>query len=175
MKPLQFCLRILSVFVLAVIAATGASAQSAQATFSLSYNPTTIGPGAESTATYTIDNSAAATVADSLAFSHTLPVGMTIASPANASTTCISGSGTAVVSAPAGGSTLSLTDGGVSVGDSCSVTLQVSATTTGAATTGDLTSSQGNHGTASATLTVSTALPGFSKAFSPSTVDLNAT
>ncbi len=171
MKPLQFCLRIVPVLVLAAMAATGATAQ---ATFSLSYSPDIIGPGGESAATYTIDNSGEATVADSLAFSHTLPAGMTIASPANAATTCTGGSASAVLSAPAGGSILSLTDGGVGVGDSCSVTLQVTATTTGAATTGTLTSSQGSHGTTSATLTVDTDLPGFSKAFSPATVDLNA-
>lgn len=172
MNPLPFVFRILPALVLTMVAASGVSAQAA--TFSLSYSPTTIGPGASSAATYTIDNSGEITVADSLAFSHTLPAGMTIASPSNASTTCTNGSATAVLSAPAGGGTLSLTDGGVGVGDSCTVTLQVTATTTGAATTGTLTSSQGSHGTASATLTVDTALPGFSKSFAPSTVDLNA-
>ncbi|MCP3938770.1 MAG: DUF11 domain-containing protein, partial [Actinomycetia bacterium] len=159
------CARRLCTVLLSALTITAAAG--AQPAFDKSFNPSTIGPGSVSTLTFTITNNDLVLGATGLAFTDTLPAGMTIASPSNASTNCDL---TATVSAPDGGTTISLSDGRLPPNSSCTVTVDVSATTTGTNTSGDLTSSLGNSGTASATLTVDTGLPGFSKSFSPSSV-----
>ena len=88
-----------------------AVAQASVPTFSKAFSPSTIGPGSASTLTFTIDNSAGLNVTD-LAFSDMLPAGMTIATPANAATSCANG----ILSAPDGGSTISLSGGRVGEG-----------------------------------------------------------
>ena len=147
-----------------------AVAQASVPTFSKAFSPSTIGPGSASTLTFTIDNSAGSNVTD-LAFSDMLPAGMTIATPANAATSCIDG----ILSAPDGGSTISLSGGRVATGNSCTVTVNVTATATGTNVSGNLTSSGGSSGSATATLTVSGARPGFSKSFSPSLIPVGGT
>ena len=142
-------------------------AAQAQPTFAKAFAPDTIGPGAVSTLTFTITNGTGTPVT-SLAFSDTFPANMVIATPSSAATTCTEG----VVVAPNGGTTISLSAGKVAGNSSCTVTVNVVATATGTNTSGDLTSSAPNSGTAMATLTVSTSAPGFSKAFSPSTVPI---
>ncbi len=93
---------------------------------------------------------------------------MTIATPANTSSTCLG-----TLSAPDGGTTISLSGGGVGGPSSCSISVDVTATATGTNTSGDLTSDPtNNHGDASATLTVDTGRPAFTKSFSPSTIPL---
>ncbi|MCP3962480.1 MAG: hypothetical protein GY719_31950, partial [bacterium] len=80
-----------------------ASAAYAQPTFDKTFAPNPISPGGISTLTFTIVNDGTPT--RDLAFVDNLPAGVTIASPANATTNCgIS----PVLSAPAGGSTISL-------------------------------------------------------------------
>ena len=133
-------------------------------TFSKSFAPDTIGPGSVSTLTFTIENDdPSATGVTDLDFTDVLPAGM-IATPASATTTCVDGIVTAV------GTTISLTNGRLGAGDTCTVTVNVTATATVENVSGDLTSSAGNSGTATATLTVDTGLPGFSKSFSPSSI-----
>ncbi|MGH9346744.1 MAG: beta strand repeat-containing protein [Vicinamibacterales bacterium] len=138
-------------------------------TFDKSFAPATIAAGATSTLTFTIDNTASADVATALAFTDTLPAGVTVAGTPNAATTCTSGT----VAATAGAGTISLSGGQVAAGASCTVTADVTSTTAGmhTNTSGDLTSSSGNSGTASDTLTVNPPpVPTFSKSFAPDTI-----
>ncbi|MCG8463780.1 MAG: choice-of-anchor D domain-containing protein, partial [Xanthomonadales bacterium] len=140
----------------------------AQPTFSQVFTPNSIGPGSASRLTYTITNGAATPALD-LAFANVLPVGMTIASAPDVLTDCIN----AVVTAPAGGSTVTLSNGRLGGnGTSCFLALNVTSSTIGTAMniTGDLTSSLGNSGTATDDLDVLANRPGFTKSFSPGTV-----
>ena len=148
-----------------------ASVANAQPTFDKVFNPDTIGPGAVSMLTFTIENESATPVTG-LDFSDTLPTGVTIADPAIASTDCVD----PVLSAPAGGGTITLSDGDVPGSSACTVTVQVTSSTPGTHmnVSGDLMSSAGNSGTAADDLTVATNRPGFSKSFAPSSVSLGA-
>ena len=138
-------------------------------TFSKSFTPNTIGPGSVSTLRFDISNDST-TPATAMAFVDNMPAGTFIATPANASSNC---NGT--LTAPDGGTTITLTDGSVSGSSSCVITVDVTSSTAGvhANISGDLTSSAGNSGPAAANLTVSTSLPGFSKNFSPNSVGLD--
>lgn len=149
-----------------LVAAAPAAAQSLPS-FSKSFTPSTIGPGAVSTLRFDIVNAGGGPVRN-LAFVDNLPAGMTIANPPKASTTC-SGAG---ITAAAGGSTITFANGGVGAGGSCSVQVDVTTATVGPNTnvSGDLTSDAGNSGSATAVLTVATDRPGFTKAFVPDTV-----
>ena len=84
--------------------------------------------------------------------------------------TCTGGTVTAV----AGSGVVSYSDGAVAAGASCTVTVDVTSSTAGdhLNLTGDLTSSLGNSGTASATLRVNPP-PGFSKVFAPDPIVLD--
>lgn len=135
--------------------------------FSKAFAPSTIGPGSTSRLTFTIDNSDnPGAGAQDLAFTDTLPAGQVIADPGRAQTNCPGGK----ISAPAGGTTITFTGGSVAPGATCRVAVDVVGTTTGTNVSGDLTSSRGNSGTASATLTVDSDLPGITKSFSPSSI-----
>jgi uncharacterized repeat protein (TIGR01451 family) len=142
--------------------------------FAKSFAPGTINPGAVSTLTFTIDNTASALTANALAFSDNLPAGMVVAAPDNASTTCTGGTLTAV----SGSASIDYGGGGVSAGASCTIQVDVTGGTPGALlnTSGDLTSSSGNSGTASATLIVNALnVLTFGKAFAPASIDFGAT
>ncbi len=138
--------------------------------FSKSFNPIQTGVGAVSTLTFTIDNASGGAPATSLAFTDNLPAGMTVANPPNLQLSNISGT----VTATAGASSISLSDGILPLGITGTISVDVTSSSAGtlANTTGDLTSSNGNSGTASANLIVSTDRPGVSMSFSPSTVNL---
>ena len=138
--------------------------------FSKAFSPSSIAFEAVSTLTFTIDNSASAFAASSLAFTDTLPAGVIVATPNGEVSTC----GGTVMAAP-GGSSISLSGGTVGAGASCTVSVDVtgSASGTHVNTSGDLTSSSGNSGPASDTLTVDPPLS-FSKAFSPSSIAFEA-
>jgi len=139
-----------------------------QPTFSKEFSPSTIGPGSSSRLTFIITNNDAVNPVQNLAFTDMLPAGVVIATPSNAYSHCING----LVTAPEGGSTITLTSGRVSTSTTCTVTVDVTSAVPGTHTntSGDLTSDAGNSGTASANLTVDTSRPGFSKSFSPSNV-----
>ncbi len=142
--------------------------------FSKSFSPTPIAPGATSTLTFTIDNSANQVDIGSLDFSDTLPTNVVIATPANASTTCSGGT----LTAPDGGTTISYTGGTVSAASSCTVSVDVTSVVPGTYdnTSGDLTSDAGNSGTAAASLTVSDfGDVVFNKSFSPNPIDAGTT
>ncbi len=154
-----------------------ASATSIPPSFSKSFAPSTIGPGSTTTLTFVIDNSdSPGYPADDVAFTDVLPTEITIADPASATNSC-----GGVLSAPDGGTTISLTDGDLGGGAICTITVNVTASDFGEGsaahtnTTGDLTSSLGNSGTATADLTVDSGLPGFSKTFSPDPIPLGGT
>jgi hypothetical protein len=125
----------------------------ARPTFTKAFAPDTIAPGNTSTLTYTIDGSATTVAATSVAFTDVLPSGVEIASSPNASTSCTGGT----LTAAAGTNTIALADGTLAAAASCTVSVDVTPTTAGthASTSGDLTSSLGNSGTASALLTAS--------------------
>ncbi len=153
----------------------GASAAQAQPTLSKVFNPPIMGPGSVSTITFTIDN-AGGGVVTGLAFTDVLPVvpgPVTIADPASASTNCdLGASGT--LSAPDGGTTITLSDAQIGAGQSCTVTVDVTASTPGAHTNPAVTlsSSAGSSMSLPIDLTVVTTLPGFSKSFAPNSVSL---
>lgn len=163
----------LLVLALAALFATPAAAwaQAPVPAFSKAFTPDTIGPGSISTLVFTIDNSAAVLPATGLAFTDTLPAAVVIATPANAADTC---GGT--LTAPDGGATIAFSGGSLGAGASCTVSVNVTSGTAGSHVnvSGDLTSSSGNSGTATDTLTVDSARPGFSKAFAPASVVLGS-
>jgi uncharacterized repeat protein (TIGR01451 family) len=138
--------------------------------FSKAFMPDTIGPGSVSMLVFTIDNSESPIdPVGEMAFSDTLPSGVALAAPAFSSNSC---GGT--VTAPDGGSTISFTDGVLGAGQDCQIIVNVTASLPGEGpytnVSGDLTSDAGNSGKATADLTVTDNLPGFSKSFAPSTV-----
>ena len=135
--------------------------------FSKSFAPSVIGAGGTSTLTFTIDNIASGATTSSLDFTDTLPAAVVLATPSNPATTCTGGT----LTAPAGGSMVMYTGGTVGAGANCTVTVDVTSSTTGmhVNTSGDLTSSGGNSGSATDTLTVVAAsTPLFSKSFASS-------
>lgn len=143
-------------------------APAAPPTFSVAFSPTTIGPGGVSTMTFTIDNTASVTPVSGLAFTNTLPAGMTIADPAGAVTTCTD----AILSAPAAGGSISFSDGRLGDSASCTAVVNVTSSTPGTHvnTTGALSTSAGSSGTATANLVVDDGRPGFSMAFAPAVI-----
>ena len=166
--------RLLALALLVLLAAAGpASAGEPSApTLSKVFTPNVIGPGGVSTATFTITNFSPFPVTG-VAFTDTLPAAITIADPANASTDCDLGtSGT--LTAPDGGSTITLSDAQIGASSSCTITVDVTASTAGAHTNPavTLTSSAGSSMSLAVDLTVDTMLPGFSKSFAPGSVSL---
>lgn len=139
--------------------------------FNKAFDPAVIGPGSTSMLVFTIDGSDVQQPVEDMAFTDNLPAGMTLAAPAFVSNDC---GGT--VSAPDGGTTVSLTDGMLGLGQSCTIVVNVTA---GAVDDSDtdydnisssLTTSVGSGSPAEATLTVDIDRPGFSKSFAPATV-----
>ncbi|MFP3940685.1 MAG: hypothetical protein ACLF0P_10290, partial [Thermoanaerobaculia bacterium] len=115
-----------------------------------------------------------------LAFTDTLPAGVVIASPSQASTTCGAG---AAIDAPEGGGTITFSGGQLPAlppGEevvSCEVRVDVTGDTAGVFSnaSGDLTSNLGSHGNATADLTVAADRPGFAKSFAPDPVTVGQT
>lgn len=123
--------------------------------FTKQFSPATIELGGTSTLTFTIDNTASGVDATSLDFTDSLPAGVVVATPANASNTCTGGT----LTAAQGTGIITYTGGAVSAWATCTITVDVTGNTAGihVNTTGDLTSSSGNSGPASDTLTVNPA------------------
>ncbi|MDO6745617.1 DUF7933 domain-containing protein [Gilvimarinus sp. 1_MG-2023] len=88
--------------------------------FGISFSPTRITSGQQSTMSFTIDNSGSIDTATDLEFSLPLPPGMEVASPINLIDDC---GGALIVS----GSTLDYSGGSVAAGASCSISLDVTA------------------------------------------------
>ncbi|CAM2065570.1 IPTL-CTERM sorting domain-containing protein [Sulfidibacter corallicola] len=132
--------------------------------FTKSFGTDPIIIGGTSTLTFTIDNTNSTVDATVLNFTDNLPAGLEVASPANASTTCTGGT----LTATAGSGSISYANGSVTAGSTCTITVDVVATAAGSLTntTGNLTSSLGDSGTATDTIVVNPT-PGFSKSFAP--------
>ena len=139
-------------------------------TFDKTFAPSTIGPGSSSILGFTIVNASPDPVTD-LAFTDTLPAGVTLATPANIVSTC-----GGVVTAPDGGGTVSLSNGVVAGASFCAITVSTTSSVPGVHTnvSGDLTSSAGSSGNTTADLTVATDRPGFSKSFAPTSIGFGA-
>ena len=122
-------------------------------TFSKAFYPATISYGGTSTLTFTIDNTASTLAATSLTFTDNLPAGVIVATSPNDSTTCTGGT----LGAVAGTGTITYFGGSVAAGAYCTIQVDVTSSVPGTHmnTTGDLTSSSGNSGTATNSLTVS--------------------
>ncbi len=120
-------------------------------TFTKSFVPDEIFTGATSTLTFTIDNTGSTSEATILAFTDNLPVAVTVATPANDTSTCGGG-----LVATSGSSVIMLTNGTVSAASSCTIGVDVTSEIAGVYDniTDPLTSSLGDSGTASDTLTV---------------------
>ena len=149
--------------------------------FSKSFSPGLILVGGISTLTLTIDNTATTVAATELSFTDSLPTDLIeIAATPNATTDCTGGSLTAFP----GSGTISYTGGSVGGSSSCTVSVDVTSSTSGVIadvtgthtnTTGPLTSSAGSSGTASADLVIADSIPPpslplFSKEFSPDSI-----
>ena len=122
---------------------------------------------------FTIDNGANIVQADTLAFSDQLPAGLVVADTPGVSNSC---GGT--FSPAAGDTTLAFTGGTLNPGATCEIQVTVHAVEAGTLINPgiDLTSSIATATSAEATLTVNAAAaPGFTKGFSPATVDQGET
>jgi len=158
---------LLAALSICAIAPTVARAGALQPVFSMSFDPGTMGPGSTAVLRYTIDEQAGLMISD-LAFVNVLPAGLSVATPNGATSTC----GFGTVNVPAV-DTITFTDGTLAPGAICQIEVLVTGSTVGTFmnTTGDLTSSAGNSGSATADLTIASDRPGFSKSFSnPMTV-----
>lgn len=135
--------------------------------FSAAFSPSTTVPDAVSTLTFTIQNIAGAEATD-LSFYNSLPSGLSVAMPSNMGTTC----GDGMVFPGKGPNDIYFVGGSVAGGATCTVSVDVTANAVGTYvnTSGDLTSSLGNSGTASATLTVVSGIPTISFAVVQQTV-----
>ena len=158
-------------FLCAWVSTAVASAQPPSAT--MAFDPDPIGPGTITTLTIELSNPDPVTPASDLAIVDDLPAGLRIATPSNASTSCVNG----VLSAPDGGTTITLSEGRIGIGSTCTVVVNVTGDSPGdfLNTSGDVTSSAGNGGNTSAELTIDSNLPEFEMSFSPSQVPLGGT
>lgn len=163
--------RFTRVLLAAMVMVFGAGAALAQS-FSVVFDEDTIGPGSTSRMTFTIDNTGFPTAMTGAAFTGALPAGLTFAD-ASLDSNCSRGT----VSAPAGGTTITLSEGQIAGGAACDISVNVRGATPGAYVflSGDLTSSAGNAGTATDTLTIDGTLPGFSKALAPASINFGGT
>ncbi len=140
--------------------------------FSQVFSPNSIALGGTSTLTFSIENSGS-TLVDELAFTNALPAEITLATPANITTTCLLNESSQLV-ANDGGGAIEVSNLGVLPFARCTINANVTSSTIGTHTSvsGDLTSSAGNSGTATDDLTVVANAPGFSANFSPDSIDL---
>ncbi len=147
-------------------------AEGLQPTLTKLFVPNEIGPGSASTLQFRIDNPDSVPVAE-VAFTDTLPTSpasMLVAAVPAVSSDC----GGTVTATPGSGS-ISLVDGMVGAFSDCTITVDVTAPTTGVYmnTTSDLTWEDGGISSpATDDLTVATNRPGFSKSFAPAAIPL---
>jgi uncharacterized repeat protein (TIGR01451 family) len=134
------------------------------------FNPTSIALNATTSLTFTITNPAANAVAlTGVAFTDTLPTGLTVAN----ATAAVCG-GTLTTTAPTG---IALSGATIAASSQCQFSVTVTGATAGqyTNTTGNVTSTNGGTGnTATANLSVAQA-PQITKSFSPNAVRLNGT
>jgi hypothetical protein len=142
--------------------------------FIKSFTPNTVPLGGRSTLTFTIDNTANGSSVPNLDFTDILPVGMVIAAPANASTTCGTALIPPILTAVPGTTVISLNADGiasfpaVAAGAVCTVGVDVVAGGVGILgnISGDLLADFVSAGKASASLNVTVTSIALRKAFS---------
>ena len=153
--------------------ASGSISVVAPPTIAKAFGAASIQPGGTTSLTFTITNPAANTVAlTGIAFSDSLPSGITVANP-NALANSCGGTATAV----AGSGSVSLTGASMGLGSSCTVSVNITAPSAGnfTNTSSAVSSTNGGIGnSANASLTV-IAPPAISKSFGAVSVQLNAT
>ncbi len=138
--------------------------------------PSTIASGGVSTLVITIRDTGGLLLTNASGTDN-LPPGLTVASPANASTTCAAGTVTAV----SGGTTITLSGATVPANGSCTfqadVTGTVPDTYVNTIPAGALTTNEGvtNAQPATATLTITPAPPSIVKSFTPSNITVGGT
>jgi LPXTG-site transpeptidase (sortase) family protein len=141
---------------------------------SKSFSPDPISVGGISTLTFTITNANTGTALSGVAFTDTLPAGLQVAATPNSGTT---GCGAPTFSPSAGATSLTFSGGTIAASGTCTVSVDVTATTTGTKnnTSGAVSSTNGGTGnTASDSLTVnSLSAPSIAKSFDAATIPLN--
>jgi uncharacterized repeat protein (TIGR01451 family) len=123
------------------------------------FSPNPIAIGGVSTLTFTITNPNAGTALTGVAFTDTFPAGLQVAATPNATAT---GCGSPIFAPAAGNTSVSFSGGTIAASGTCTVTVDVTATTGGSKvnTTGNVTSTNGGTGnTGTATLTVNQTAP----------------
>jgi len=120
--------------------------------FSKFFTPNSIATDQVSRLTLSIDNSGSGFNSTDLQVEGNLPIGLVIASPANASVDCVGGA----LIANAGGTNIRYADGSLAALRRCTISVDVTSSIGGdfLSVTSDLTSSLGNSGSASALLLV---------------------
>jgi hypothetical protein len=120
--------------------------------FNKAFSPDAIGLNQSSRITFTVDNTAGSLTASNLDFTDNLPAGMIVADPPNGATSCTGGN----LTADADTVVVSYSGGMIAAMGTCIVEVDVVGTAIGllSNTTGSLTSSSGDSGAASASLTV---------------------
>jgi uncharacterized repeat protein (TIGR01451 family) len=139
------------------------------------FSPNAIAVGGTSTLTFTLTNPNAGTALTGVAFTDSFPAGLEVAATPGATT---AGCGSPTFAPAAGNTSVSFSGGTIAASGTCTVTVDVTATTGGAKvnTTGNVTSTNGGTGnTGTDTLTVVTAAPGIAKAFSPNAIAVGGT
>ena len=101
-------------------------------TISKASSPSTIAVGGTSTLSFTLTNPNTGAALSDVAFSDTLPAGVEVAAPPNVNNSC---AGT--VSATAGTGVISLSGGSIAAGQSCAISVDVTATSGGSARLSD--------------------------------------
>ena len=122
------------------------------------FSPAAIAVGGSSTLTFTVENPNAGAALSGVAFTDPLPAGVQVASPPAAAT---SGCGAPTFAPTVGATTLTFSGGSIAAAATCTVSVAVTATTSGTKNnvTGAVTSDAGTGNSASATLTVNAAPP----------------
>jgi len=139
-------------------------------TISKGFSPTSIAVNGTSTLSFTITNPNSSTGLTGLAFTDNLPAGLQVAGTPNAVDNC-GGTFSAAVGSPS----VSLSGGSVGASASCTISVSVTATTSGVMnnTTGAISSTEGGTGTTSNTATLTVASPAtIAKSFSPTNIAL---
>jgi hypothetical protein len=139
----------------------------------MDFAPASIGQRTVSTLTIAFANTDPVIPASDLAVVDNLPAGLRIATPSNASTDCVNG----IVTAPEGGTAITLSNGRIGADSTCALVVDVTGDSLAdfLNVSGDVTSSAGNGGTASAQLSISAGLPVFEMSFAPSSVPVGGT
>jgi len=142
-------------------------------TIQKAFGAATIPQGGSTSLSFTIANPNTTTTLSGIAFTDTLPAGLTVSTPNGLTGTC--GGGT--ITAAAGGGSISLSGASLAASANCTFSVNVTGITPGVQnnTTSAITSTEGGTGgTATASVTV-VGPPSIAKVFNPTTIALNGT